>query len=363
MLLSVPGPNVRTKLRLPSQPKGIVIPADQVPSLIPIKMRRKIFVVNDRLAVGAAGSVPNIRRFINDLNRAFHDRSIFTSAEIKNYLNQYGSSKPGKQIMESIQALVLVEATDWSGSLTIGQTGQGKITSRKFGRVVTIGTGSGSIIKQVKKLDNNYKYGFSQPPDGEADFPEFTTLANNFMLLANEYWKEFTSARNLFEGWGGAYDLIYQDSNKIFQYLDGYTIFIRLFDVAQSDKEIQLKNVLKYERRPELSFIAMMIDGKLDFFAAKDITASDTRKVTINKDEFSMNSNLHISIIAVGKGNRYLAPLIQIEGLDPTKKAKQAVITNFDEKGRLWVGFELEYDEWLTELAMSHYQKHAHLFE
>ena len=55
MLLSMEGPIVQTDLRLPSHPNGIVIPAGEIPSYIPVSMRRKVFVINDRMAVGAAG--------------------------------------------------------------------------------------------------------------------------------------------------------------------------------------------------------------------------------------------------------------------------------------------------------------------
>ena len=37
MLLSMPGPGGYTDLRLPSQPGGIAIPSDAVPSYIPVR--------------------------------------------------------------------------------------------------------------------------------------------------------------------------------------------------------------------------------------------------------------------------------------------------------------------------------------
>ena len=74
---------------------------------------------------------------------------------------------------------------------------------------------------------------------------------------------------------GGAYDLIYQDTGKVFRYLDDYTIILRLFDVGQADRGIQLMNVLKYARLPDVSYISMVTDKGLDFFGAKDITASE----------------------------------------------------------------------------------------
>ena len=85
MLLSVPGPLTSTELRLPSQPNGIIIPSDFVPDYIPVRMRRKIFIINERLAVGAAGKVSHIVRFVNDLIMAFGNRVSFTYDEITRF--------------------------------------------------------------------------------------------------------------------------------------------------------------------------------------------------------------------------------------------------------------------------------------
>ena len=363
MLLSVSNPNSYTDLRLPSQPNGIVIPSDQIPSYIPINMRRKIFIVNDHMAVGVAGSVLHIKMFIEDLIEEFHNRSIYTYAEIGNFLNQYASSQRGEEVLEYVGALILVEATDWRGSLTRGLTNQRKIISQHFGKVITIGSGSDTLIEQVNIFDNGSQYGMSQPPDGEVLFPEFVTLSRNLTLLANLYWREFATPSSVLDAWGGAYDLIYQDPNRVFQYLTDYTIILRLFDASRAEQGIQLINVLKYERRPELSFIAMLRDGGLDFFGAKDITSSDApMEISFSRDDFTMNSKIHISIIAIGKGNRFVTPMIQIDGIDDSGETKQTVVTWFDDEGRLCVFFHGEHEKWLEEQAMSYYKKHADKF-
>ena len=363
MLLSVSNPNSYTDLRLPSQPNGIVIPSGQIPSYIPINMRRKIFIVNDHMAVGVAGSALHAAMFIDDLVEEFHNKSIYTYAEIRNFLDQYASSQRGEEVLKWVGLLILVEAADWRGSLTRGLTNHRNIISQHFGRVVTIGSGSDTIIEQVNRLDNGYQYGETQPPDGEVLFPEFGTLSRNFTLLANLYWREFATPTSVFDAWGGAYDFIYQDSNRAFQYLTDYTIILRLFDAGRAEQGIQLMNVLKYERRPDLSFIAMLNDEKLDFFGAKDITSSDAPvKISLNRDDFTMNSKIHISIIAVGKGNRFGSPIIQIDGIDGSEETKQTVFTWFDDEGRLCVAFHAEHDKWLEEQAMSYYQKNADRF-
>ena len=337
------------------------MPVDATPNYIPVRMRRKIFVVNDHMAVGAAGSAWDIRIFIDALFGEFRDRSKFTYSEIKTFLEQYASSGRGGEIVEQIGLIIVAEASDWRGYLSKGLTNRRELTSQRFGKVVTIGTGSDSIVEQVNNLDNKYEYGMSQPPDGKSGFPEFGALGTNLMLLANLYWKEFMSPENIFDAWGGAYDLIYQDSNKVFRHLNDYTIVLRRFDADQADKGLQLANVLKYERRSELSFIMMLNNGKLDFFGAKDITAPDDPiSFTLGKDELTMNSRMHISIIDVCKGNRFLPPIVQIEGFDPVQDGKQMVFTDFDEERRLRVFFHAEHDAWLQEQAMSYYKEHAH---
>ena len=360
MLLSVPGPNAHTDLRLPSQPNGITIPSGMVPGHIPIRMRRKIFIVNEHLAVGVAGSAIHVPKFVDDLTRGFRDRSTFTRSGLTGFLDQYGSSKDGKETLEQIGVLILARATDWHGSLTKGLFNQRNVVTQRFGRTIAIGSGSDSIIEQIQRLDNNTEWGMTQPSDGAQEFPEFNTLAQNLILLGHLYWKEFTSQANVFDAWGGAYDLIYQDSNGTFRYLNEYTIVLRLLDVDELDKGIQLANVLKYERRAEVSLVAMLNNGKLDFFGAKDITSSDEPiSVTIGND-LKMNSRVNMSIIGVGRGNRYMLPLIQIDGLGPTDHGRQTVFMDFDEEGRLRVFFNAEHDKWLEEQATSYFTKYAH---
>ncbi len=360
MLVSVPGPNAYTDLRLPSHPNGITVPADVIPGHLPIRMRRKVFIVNEHLAVGVAGSAFHAPNFVSDLSQEFRGRSTFTRSELNGFLDQYGSSEDGRETLEQTGVLILARATDWNGSFTKGLFNQRDVATRRFGRAIAIGTGSNTVIEQIQRLDNDTEWGSSQPLDGARQFPEFNTLAQNLVLLGHLYWNEFTSRSNVFDAWGGAYDLIYQDSNGHFQYLDEYTIVLRLLDMDELDKGIQLSNVVKYERRAEVSLMAMLNNGKLDFFGAKDITSSDEPiSVTIRSD-LAMNSRVNMSIIGVGRGNRYMLPLIQIDGLDPTAQGRQTVFMDFDGEGRLRVFFNAEHDKWLEEQATSYFAKYAH---
>ena len=360
MLISKMGPSGTTDLRLPSRPMGIPIPVGESPRFIPIRMRRKIFVVNDRMAVGTTGRVSVLAPFIDALTAEFQTRDSFEIAEVDKFLNQYRLTPAGKVFVQECKALILVSASDWTGVVIHGTRGAQRFANKLFGQAVAVGAGAPTIVDQIRRLGSNYKYGFARPPDGDKDFPEFEALAKNLMLLANVYWKEFMSSENLFEAWGGAYDLLYQDSNGRFRYLDEYTIFLRFLDVDQAAKGMQLGNVLKYERRPDVSLITTCAGEKLDFFPAKDVTAPDVRtQIKVGGPDLTLNSRLHISIIGVGKGGKFGMPLVQIDGLDPAEKAKQTVFTQFDDDGHLCVLFQKAHDDWLMEEAMSYYQKYA----
>ena len=80
----------------------------------------------------------------------------------------------------------------------------------------------------------------------------------------------------------------------------------------------------------------------------------------VGGDTFTINSRLHISIVAVGKGNLMLPPMIQIDGLDPVGNGRQTVFTQFDDEGRLRVLFHAEHDDWLREQAIAYYERNAH---
>ena len=360
MLLSVPGPTNYSELRLPSQPLGVDIPSNLNPGFIPVKMRRKVFVVNDHLAVGAAGSVSHIQSFLGALIGEFQDKAEYSYWEIESFLKSYAAGVAGEEVLRNIAALIMARATDWSGSLSIGRPVHKNINSKRFGKVITVGTGSEAIIEQILRLDNIYDYGLYQPPDGDKLHPEFRPLAANLTLLANLYWSELAAPENIFDAWGGAYDLIYQDSDGAFQYLNEYTIFVRKLQADQAEMGLQPIKILRYERRSDVSLISMTDGQRLDFFGALDITATGgPLDVEVGGPDLTFNSKVHISIILLFQENRFAVPFIVVEGLGPGGPANQAVFTDFDEEGRLRLFFRSDLDEWLREQVMSYYMVHA----
>ena len=345
-------------LRLPSRPDGIVIPNDVTPKYIPVRLRRKIFVINDRMAVGAAGTVYHIQRLIGDLRQQFCHTSCFSYDDVRGYLRDYPSmSTTREEALNSVSAVILVEASDGRGSLVVGR--RYECMSRFYGKVISLGSGANVIMEEIRRFDEHYIYGLSVPSDPNNKFPEFGTLYRNLLLVANIFWKEFAVGDNIFDGWGGAYDLIYQDTNGKFDYLEDYSVFFRTFDFSSASNSIGLGHVLRYERRPDVSVVTTVLPDRLSFVAAKDIFAPDvSMKVNVGGSGLTMNSRIHISIIAVGKNGVYLPPLIQIDGLDQERSAKQTVFTDFDRHERLCVFFDAEHAKWLKDEARSYYKQH-----
>ncbi|MDE2925947.1 MAG: hypothetical protein OXT71_06060 [Acidobacteriota bacterium] len=356
MLLSTQVSGADTNLRIPSQPAGIEIPSGLTPQYIPVRMRRKIFVVNDRMAVGVAGPVPRARALVTDMIDEFGGNPDFQRDDISVFLKRHArvSSDP-----EAVGAIVLAGEEGGVASLAMSSDGPMVHDSKRFGEVVSIGVGAESIIRQVEQLDK-YKIGYSRPQDGGKGFPEFVPLSYNLVLLANLYWNEIVVGNNIFDSWGGAYDLIYRDADKTFQYLEEYTIFLRYYDHQQSDQGVQLRNVLKYERRSDVSLLTMLHDDRLVFFGARDTTdPDDPLDVRVGGPDFTMNSKVHVSIIQIGKGRVSVPPMIQIDGLGDGDESKQTVTTLFDEEGRLCVWFEKTHEEWLVQEAKKQYQRYS----
>ena len=360
MLVSTLGSQPHSHLRLPSQPNGIVTPDGFVPSQFPYALRRKTLVVSDLLAVGAAGSVEHLRRFLGALSGRFSDVTSFSRADVTEFWQGYASGAEGREVMTQIGAIALVEAEDWRGSLSRGSVAQQEMMSGRFGKVTAIGSGAKRIVEEIRRLDS-YRMGATQPAEGGAQFPEITTLQRNLMLLANVYWQEFATPQRVFDAWGGAYDLIYQDPAGAFRHLGDYTMVLRMWDAEHPDLGMQLTSIFKYERRKDFSYLMMPTRDGLAFFGARDITAvGGPWRDEIHADELTMNSQIHVSIIVVHKGNTSLPPLIQIDGLDPSGSGRQTVFTDFDDEGRLRVFFHVEHDNWVEEQVKEYYGENAH---
>ena len=364
MLISVEDPQVHTDLRLPSQPEGVVVPQGVAATHVPIAARRKMLVVNDHLAVGVAGSAPHIPTFLDELVGQFRERADITASDMNGFLERYAASPRGSEVLSEIKAIMVIVADGGSSFLTAG-TGHAysHYRSQHFGEVVAVGSGRESIVREVRLFDEG-RHGLADPPDDD-QWPEFSALARNLTVLGQVYWKEFAASfttleSNIFSGWGGAYDCVYRDSHGVLRHLESYTVLLRLFDVDQQDSETgaNITQVLKYERRDDVSVVATTDGQGLSFFAARDITASgDPVSIAVGGPDFTMNSRVHVVVTAVVKDGRFGSPVIFVDGLGPNQPSEpRTVFTRFDDEGRLAIFLNAEFDNWLTEQILADFE-------
>ena len=267
--MSIPKRRRVSNLKLPLRPDGIKIPAKLTPAVMPIKLRRKIFVINDRLAIGAAGAEPKIRQFLRAVITEFRDRESFEFEELSEFLQKTLATQHVTGVNDKCWFLALAHAVDRQASLTNSDRIATNFNSRHFGKVTSFGSGSPSVLYHVKRMDSKYRYSATSPEETTDDFTEFRSLRSNMMLLANLYWQELGSQEGIFEGWGGAYDAIYRNSANQFRHLEDYTIFIRLLDMDEVEKGPQLLQVFKYQRFEEMSVVFMLHGGTLNSYPRK----------------------------------------------------------------------------------------------
>ena len=356
LLISAQGaPYVEPSLRLPSYPEGIAVPSSGDRHHVPMMMRRKLFIVNDRMAVGVAGAVTSIQSFLETLMDRFSLDSNFTFGDVKGFMDEYDSSLHGYDTLEEIGSLLLVEAADWRGILPTGRYAANAARderSRNFGHVVSIGTGRDALIKNVQRLDGGM-IGMSETPQPDT-FPEFRPLAAILVLVATMYRMETFTPQNLWEGWGAGYEVVYQDTNKRFRYLDDYTLFFTMLDLSSSKREIDMNSIFKYQRRPNYSLMSTFAD-KLTIHGARDITCTDSNplSITLSQDDLSLNSKIHVCIVAVVRDNRLLNFYHWIDGYDGQERSTRSIWTKVRDDGRLAIFMNSAIKDWMEKLIRS----------
>ena len=101
----------------------------------------------------------------------------------------------------------------------------------------------------------------------------------------------------------------------------------------------------------------MPYNDRIEWFGAQDITADypSSRLVQVGGENFTFNSQVQISVIGVGKGTRFVAPVIMVDGIDSEDRNPRPLTTWFDAEGRLCVWTRNDVDEWLKEQVLSYY--------
>ncbi|WP_422353894.1 hypothetical protein [Roseivirga pacifica] len=212
ILLSSGSKNVESSV--PTFLKNIddLLPEDQ--TLFPFRLRQKVLVLSDLVAVGFAGSEYEIKLFLEDLRGHIKYRGDGLD-EIKDFLNEYDFSE-----FKNLAALLLVARND-SGGFIIETASIGSplsINSPLLEQVYAIGSGAKRFISEA--LESKVNNGNDAPNS------LVRALAVNYTTLATFLGVERLTLDTIKDHWGAGFELVYFDGSRFVKLEDiSYFIF------------------------------------------------------------------------------------------------------------------------------------------
>jgi len=192
--------------------------------IIPINLSQKIYVINDKLAIGLLGSVYEMKMFLKDLRNNFLYREI-NIQNLQNFWNEYD-----KQEFKNSSYIFLMAFEEKGRTKFYYQMEKcwNNNTSKLFNCTYASGTGSERFLEEVintNKITTNWNIGSSK-----------SAVALNYITLVNLIGSERFTASTIKDLWGAGFEMIAFENGK-FKKIDDITFIIWNINVNQN-KEI-----------------------------------------------------------------------------------------------------------------------------
>jgi hypothetical protein len=209
------------------------LPPDQ--KALPFRLRRKIYIINDQLAVGLAGSVYQMKEFLSDLKTRFKIFDV-TGPRIQAFLDEFSPD-----VYPDI-AVVLLHAAHTPQGIAIDYYyfGAWRVQSTSlFGDVLACGSGSPDFLKQAGQEWTI--------PALQLRSDLTRAISANYSLLGNILGQERLSLSTIRKRWGAGFEMIYFDGER-FRNMDDITIVLwkGALDVMTGKFEIAPLTFLNY---------------------------------------------------------------------------------------------------------------------
>ena len=181
--------------------------------LFPYGLNRKIYVVNDRLAVGLAGLVYEMKEFLGELRNYFKYHDV-TEENVEAFLGEFNH-----EVYPGISAILLYAVQKPEGILiTYGYFGSWHTQSTSLvGDVFACGSGSTSFLRQASQK-------WTMPVSGSQSSLA-RAISANYILLGNILGQERLSLSTIQKHWGAGFEMIYFDGER-FRNMDDITIVL-----------------------------------------------------------------------------------------------------------------------------------------
>lgn len=187
------------------------LPTDQ--KLRPYRLRRKVYVIDDQLAIGLAGSGHEMKEFLGEIKNYFKYHAV-SEANILTFLQEFG-----QQTYPNSSAILVHAANTPEGILiTYHYFGawQKRATPR-YGDVFACGSGSNDFLEAVSQE-------WSLATDSATNDLR-QAIALNYCLLGNVLNQERLELSTIKKQWGAGFEMIYFDGKR-FRHMDDITIVL-----------------------------------------------------------------------------------------------------------------------------------------
>lgn len=300
VLVSGPEPKGLKELAFPDHVEGITNIFPEGSGFVPYGMKRKLFLINCRMAIGISGTVIYMAKFVEDLQARFATQDEFTFSEIYSYLNDYE-----KDIINNIGAIILFRIGRTSQFVVVGDRSGDALMVREFsefGRVLAIGSGNATVVSEIERMERYETHTFGQRIEDRV----YLALVQQLGLISQIHRIDNLSGRSLLEYWGGAFEIIYLNEQGNFQFLDNHTIVHWHMDLDDPDSSFSPMGVVKQEYRDELLVIHLYDKGQFMTFGVRDVAGNPSipKKITLSLDDLDFNSGIISNTVLISKENR-----------------------------------------------------------
>lgn len=302
MLISGPEGD-QAPIKLPTHAEGIDEVFPEGSGYIPKNLRRKVFIINDNMAVGTSGSLVHMSAFIQDLKETFPHSSSVSLFDLNTFIEAYIDDNHGSIVLGNIHALILLKDNEQFVFYVAGDKAKQNCTevdTKKFGKVISIGSGQVSFTKEAERLDRYHL----QTPTMASNEPIHAAIGFNLSLISQLHQIDSLTGRTILEYWGGGYEIVFYDVNEgKFKHLEKYTIVFWNINLGVSEGMTPY-GVLHYDRCVEESIIYTHGQSGLNIFPVKDICDFSKRTITINTSDIDFNSEIITNLILVSREDK-----------------------------------------------------------
>ncbi|GEM_PF-2144675 len=288
-----------------------LLPTSQ--TIFPYSLRQKLYVINEKIAIGMAGNVYQMTRFLEDFKCFFKYYPTNKEGYAK-FLETYDIS----DISECAIVICIIEKVDDSFQFTHNYIGDWNRVNHpviEFSNVV--GTGASSFIDTIKTFNG-------------VDITGTHPVSINLSLLSNMIAMERLTLASIMEAWGAGFEII-ECTDGNFKKVDELTFVIWKSKINEESTDLDKDPFLifHYKYSNDVLIINTFSGGKIARYAVLPL---DMKREDFNEDEVpasvDFSSKLLVSTFIIEYQNEFYFPTLVSELGDGTEAIKVNVKNN-----------------------------------